>query len=139
METPLHGATAVQEMLFQSWGGRLRCFPAVPSVWPDAQFVGFRGEGGFLVSASRSKGHTEWVEVVSTYGGAIELDHGVVDSRFQIQGIAEVKELEDDVFLLKTTPGSVIRFESKQADDENLYRPQVSPSQNKVFRFGLNS
>ncbi|WP_372846362.1 hypothetical protein, partial [Pontiella sp.] len=27
METPLHGATAMQEMLLQSWGGKLRIFP----------------------------------------------------------------------------------------------------------------
>ncbi|WP_146602527.1 glycosyl hydrolase family 95 catalytic domain-containing protein [Novipirellula aureliae] len=138
METPLHGATAVQEMLFQSWGGRLRCFPAVPSTWPDAQFVDFRGEGAFLVSALRRNGKTEWVEVVSTKGGKIELETGIHGGQFQIQGNAEVEELQDGVFLLKTSPGSVIRVASETASKESLFVPQVIPSRTDLFRFGLN-
>lgn len=137
METPLHGATAVQEMLFQSWGGRLRCFPAVPSEWSDAQFLQFRGEGGFLVSASRSKGGTNWVEVVSTRGGEIELEHGIDPFRFHVQGNTEVEKLHDGVLLLKTTHGSVIRVESKRADQENSFKPRPIPTRNKIFRFGL--
>ena len=138
METPLHGATAIQEMLFQSWNGRLRCFPATPSIWPNAQFVSFRGEGGFLISASRNNGKTVWAEVVSTRGGEVELEHGIRESDFQIHGNAEVNELQGGVLLLKTTPGSVIRVKSKQAQQENLFTPQVVPTRNESFRFGLN-
>jgi len=63
METPLHGATAMQEMLLQSWGARLRVFPAVPSTWQDAQIRRLRGEGAYLVSARRERGNTRWVLV----------------------------------------------------------------------------
>ena len=138
METPLHGATAMQEMLFQSWGGRLRCFPAVPSVWQDAQFLSFRGEGGFLVSASRRNGETDWVEVVSTRGGEVKLEHGISEHRVRVHGNTRVDDLERSVLLLKTTPGSVIRVESKQSDNEELFVPQIVPSRNKTFRFGLS-
>ena len=137
METPLHGATAMQEMLFQSWGGRLRCFPAVPTNWEDVQFSHFRGEGGFLVSASRNNGETNWVEVVSTHGGEIELQHAMDDYQFETQGKAEVKEIQDGVFLLETSAGSVIRFESKQANKESLFVPRVVTPRSKTIRFGL--
>ena len=63
IETPLHGATAIQDMLLQSWGGRLRVFPAVPADWRDVQIHHLRGEGGYLVSARREQGTTQWVAI----------------------------------------------------------------------------
>ncbi|WP_372846787.1 hypothetical protein, partial [Pontiella sp.] len=74
METPLHAATAMQEMLLQSWGGRLRIFPAVPAEWPDAQFHKLRGEGAYLVSARRERGKTQWVVIQAEAGGRVEVD-----------------------------------------------------------------
>ena len=59
IETPLHGATAIQDMLLQSWGGRLRVFPAVPADWRDVQIHQLRGEGGYLVSARGEQGTTQ--------------------------------------------------------------------------------
>jgi len=73
METPLHGATSMQEMLLQRWDGRLRIFPAVPSEWPDVQIHHLRGEGAFLVSARREHGKTQWVLVHSECGGSVEV------------------------------------------------------------------
>ena len=76
IETPLHGATAMQEMLFQSWNGRLRVFPAIPKDWPDVQFHQFRGEGAYLVSARREQGKTKWVYVeadTNSAKGSIEV------------------------------------------------------------------
>jgi hypothetical protein len=55
-------------MLLQSWGGKIRVFPAVPSSWPDATFHQLRAEGAFLVSASRSAGRTEWIQIESLAG-----------------------------------------------------------------------
>jgi alpha-L-fucosidase 2 len=63
IETPLSGATSVQEMLLQSWGGRIRVFPAVPAAWADTSFATLRAEGGYLVTAVRRGGHTAWVKV----------------------------------------------------------------------------
>ncbi|WP_145384352.1 glycosyl hydrolase family 95 catalytic domain-containing protein [Stieleria neptunia] len=82
METPLHGATAMQEMVLQSWGGTLRIFPAVPDAWTDVQFARFRGEGGFLVSARRSAGQNQWVDVFAENQGAVNIDCGFDIERF---------------------------------------------------------
>ncbi len=82
METPLHGATAMQEMVLQSWGGTLRIFPAVPDVWTDVQFARFRGEGGFLVSARRSGGKNQWVEVFAENQSVVNVDCGFDIDRY---------------------------------------------------------
>lgn len=68
IETPLSGATSLQEMLLQSWGGKLRVFPAVPAAWPEASFATLRAEGAFLVSAVHHEGKTAWVRVESLAG-----------------------------------------------------------------------
>ena len=62
-ESPPGAANAVQEMLIQSWGGRLRVFPAVPASWSEAVIYRMGAEGGLVVSAVRSKGKVAWVGV----------------------------------------------------------------------------
>lgn len=43
-------------------------FPAVPDKWKDALFYQLRAQGGFLVSALRSQGKTDWISVKSLSG-----------------------------------------------------------------------
>jgi len=69
IETPLSAATSIQEMLIQSWGGKIRVFPAIPGLWKDVSFADLRTEGAFLISASRSKGQTSFIKVNSLKGG----------------------------------------------------------------------
>jgi alpha-L-fucosidase 2 len=76
LESPLGLASAVQDMLLQSWGGRVRVFPGVPDSWPDAVIHGFAAEGGFRVSAVRAGGVTRWVALTAApadAGGAAAL------------------------------------------------------------------
>ena len=56
---------AVNEMLLQSWGGRIRVFPACPNHWREVRFDRLRGEGGVEVSAVRSEGITLGVRLAS--------------------------------------------------------------------------
>ena len=53
-------------MLLQSWGGKLRIFPAVPEQWKDAAFDRLRAEGGFTVSARRVAGKTVEATITAT-------------------------------------------------------------------------
>jgi hypothetical protein len=55
-------------MLLQSWGGKLRVFAGVPDSWQDVTIDKLRGEGAFLVSASRRNGKTQWVRIKSLAG-----------------------------------------------------------------------
>jgi hypothetical protein len=68
LETPLSAAASIIELLLQSWGGKIRVFPAVPEEWKDASFNQLRAQGGFLVSAARNQGKTDWISVKSLTG-----------------------------------------------------------------------
>jgi hypothetical protein len=68
IETPLSAASATMDLLLQSWGGKIRVFPAVPSAWSAATFHRLRAMGGFLVSAERESGATAWVALRSEAG-----------------------------------------------------------------------
>ncbi len=68
IETSLSYNTCVQDMLLQSWGDKIRVFPALPDEWQDVAFHDYRAEGAFLVSASRKAGKTEFVRIRSLAG-----------------------------------------------------------------------
>ncbi|MDO6801386.1 hypothetical protein Q4595_02880 [Wenyingzhuangia sp. 1_MG-2023] len=68
IESPLSFATSVHDMLLQSWGGKIRVFPATPKKWEDVAFNNLRTQGAFLVSAKKTKGSTEFVAVKSLQG-----------------------------------------------------------------------
>ncbi len=59
MEAECAATAALTEMLLQSWGGRIRLFPAVPAAWPDAAFSGLLAERNVSVSAVRTAGTVE--------------------------------------------------------------------------------
>jgi alpha-L-fucosidase 2 len=65
IETPFSAATSIHDMLIQSWDGRIRVFPAVPSSWPDVQFRRLLAQGGVEVTADRRKGRTQLLLIES--------------------------------------------------------------------------
>lgn len=73
MEAECGFTAAVNEMLMQSWGGKIRVFPAMPEGWKEASFRDLRAEGGFLVSAEMREGEVVRVEVRSEKGGEAEV------------------------------------------------------------------
>ncbi|MEN6641441.1 MAG: glycoside hydrolase family 95-like protein [Armatimonadia bacterium] len=73
MEANCGIAGTIPEMLLQSWGGRLRLFPAVPEDWSDAGFHSLRAEGGWLVSAVRRQGRVAAVSIRATVAGQCRL------------------------------------------------------------------
>jgi len=67
-ETPFSLCDSIQQMIFQSWGGTIRVFPAVPRSWNNVSFSDLMAVGGFKVSAARRDGKTVWVKVRSMAG-----------------------------------------------------------------------
>ncbi len=86
METPLHAAAAVQEILLQSWGDRIRIFPAVPDTWPDVAFHDLRAEGAFLVSGVRRSAKTVWARIKSLAGERCLLDIDIDNPKGLLNG-----------------------------------------------------
>lgn len=68
IETPLSAAQSIHDMLLQSWGGKLRIFPAVPDIWKDVAFKDWLAEGAFSITAKRQGGKTEFISVRSLAG-----------------------------------------------------------------------
>ncbi|NME68212.1 glycosyl hydrolase family 95 catalytic domain-containing protein [Flammeovirga aprica] len=68
IETPLSGASSIMEYSLQSWGGKVRIFPAIPEKWEEASFSKLLAQGGFEVSASLQEKEIKWVEVKSLAG-----------------------------------------------------------------------
>jgi alpha-L-fucosidase 2 len=65
LESPLGLASGLQDILLQSWGGRVRVFPAAPASWTDAVFYNLAAEGGLRVSAARVNGTTAWAALTA--------------------------------------------------------------------------
>lgn len=85
---------AIHDMLLQSWNAVLRIFPGVPYSWKDVTFHQLRGEGAFLVSASRKGGFTDWVSIKSLKGCPCRVK---VDFKDEIEFIGERDfEVEND-------------------------------------------
>jgi hypothetical protein len=74
LAAPLAAAASIQDLLLQSWGGRLHVFPAMPAAWKGAAFSNLRGEGAFLVSAVWRDGAAAWVRIDSQAGGTCRLE-----------------------------------------------------------------
>lgn len=138
IETPLHGATAIQEMLLQSWGGRLRVFPAVPTEWPAVQFHQLRGEGAYLISARREQGSTKWAVVQAEAGGSVEVDPQMAAAQWTTSRNVTVKDAGDGIYQIETPPGGWVVFYPKGQTRPDIAVTPV-PSNGKSHRFGRPS
>ena len=67
-ESPISASRSMLDMLMQDWGGTIRVFPAMPVVWKDASFHNLLAQGGFLVSAVRKDGKTQFIRIRSLAG-----------------------------------------------------------------------
>ena len=58
LEGNFAASQTVHEMVLQSWGNKIRIFPAIPEQWQDVSFHQLRAEGGFMIDAERKGGKT---------------------------------------------------------------------------------
>lgn len=86
IESPLSFATSVHDMLLQSWGGKIRVFPATPEHWGDVAFEDFRTQGAFLVSAKKQGGVTQFVSIESLMGSACFVQTDIPNPQISIDG-----------------------------------------------------
>ena len=94
-ETPLSLCDSMQLMLLQSWGNKIRVFPAVPEAWKNTAFDGLLAAGGFKVSASRKAGVTQFVTVESMAGSPCRVQTDIPEPKIYINGSAATKNQVD--------------------------------------------
>ncbi|WP_179232970.1 glycosyl hydrolase family 95 catalytic domain-containing protein [Paenibacillus rigui] len=116
MESPLACAESIQDLLLQSWGDKIRVFPAMPGEWKEAVFHDLRAEGAFLVSASRKEGRTAFVRVKSLAGEPCRLQ---TDWSLN-EGETVLAASEHPVSVLDLGEG-VLELELKQGEEVILY------------------
>jgi len=142
IETPLAAATSIQEMLLQSWGGKIRIFPAIPISWQNVSFKQLRAEGAFLVSADMQHGRTQNIKITSLKGGGLSLvsnmdkftihsnKRGKVDYQLQKTGGKTIIEIK------KTISGEMIQLVS--ASFEEKQAPAFAYTKYENWFWGLN-
>jgi hypothetical protein len=112
LETPLAAAHCVHEMLMQSWGDKIRIFPAVPAAWHDVVFHDLLAEGAFEVSAERRSDATRWVRIKSLAGEPCRVRPGLA---------GEVKAAGARSFKLTTIGEGVFEIDLKKGEEVLLY------------------
>jgi len=132
IETPLSGASALHDLLLQSWGGTLRVFPGVSAAWTDVVFHRLRAQGAFLVSAARRGGQTRFVRIESLAGEPCRVIAGL--GSFRAEPRVPMKRLAGGVVELALKRGqSVVLVPDGAAD---LTVTPVAP-EGKTNSFGL--
>jgi len=106
LEGNFAASQAVHEMLLQSWGGRIRIFPAIPEKWQDVSFNQLRAEGGFLVSAERKGGKTVTVTITSTFDQLLRLVNPF--GKFNYKSNLPMERTSNDEFLYRMKKGQTL-------------------------------
>ena len=124
IETPLSCAASISELLLQSWGNKIRIFPAVPGKWQQCAFQDLMAQGGFKVSASRKNGKTAWVAIESLAGEKCVVKIPDWDRAFQTSKGRKIKirYLGDGEFALDLKAGEKVAL-----SEDKSTRPIVVP------------
>ncbi|RQO79317.1 hypothetical protein DBR40_02850 [Pedobacter sp. KBW01] len=115
IETPLAAATSIQELLLQSWGDKIRVFPAVPTAWKELSFKNLRTEGAFLISAVLKNGETKWVKIKSLAGEPCVIHPGI-NGKVQVKGKVELKDLGEGNYSFQLKKNEEIVLYQKESD-----------------------
>lgn len=138
IETPLSAAAAIMEYNLQSWGDKIRIFPAIPSHWENASFEDLLAQGGFLVSASLKEKKIEWVSIKSQSGQPCTIKVPGWNQAVQISKGKKVKiiKITDGEFSVDLKKGEEIVLSS----DSNIGSPTlklISHPDNEKKYFGV--
>jgi hypothetical protein len=102
--------SAINESLLQSYNGKIRVFPAVPS---DSDFVGrftLLARGGYLISSEYENKDVTYIALKSLYGNRVAVANPWVGDRVRVRRASRNEALlitTEPEFTFNTTPGTV--------------------------------
>lgn len=123
IETPLSGAQSIHDMILQSWGGKLRIFPAVPSTWRDIAYKDLRAEGAFLITAKRANGKTEFVSIKSLAGEPCTVVTDIPNPVFKGKRALRATPLSADTYQIDLRKGEEVFIYSDGTTPDLTIRP----------------
>lgn len=135
-ETPLSLCDSIQLMLLQSWGDKIRVFPAVPDSWANVTFDDLLAAGGFEVSAQRKDGITRFIRIRSIAGEPCILKTEMVPVRMEGIDQSAVKRLSDGCLKIDLKEGEEVFLFAQGADQATI--EAVVAKQEDCNTFGLN-
>jgi alpha-L-fucosidase 2 len=118
LEAGFCAATAIMEMLLQSWNRRIRVFPAVPEFWKDVYFHNLRAEGAFLVTSKLKDRVVEYVIIRSEAGKICEVVNPFGENEISLINLKTGEE--------RILSGKVLKFETRKGD-AYLLKPSSKP------------
>ncbi|MDR3219962.1 MAG: alpha-L-fucosidase [Dysgonamonadaceae bacterium] len=141
IETPLAAVASLQDLYLQSWGDKIRIFPAVPEAWQESSFINFRTEGAFLVSATRYAGKTVFIQIESEADGLCRLQTGMDTGEIDVRNLSgktvayEVKDTAKGLIEIETHAGDIFQISCKA--QPAVYPAPVRRSEEAVNPFGI--
>lgn len=143
IESPFSYATAMHEMLLQSWGGTLRVFPASPENWGDIVFKDLRGQGAFIVSAKMKAGETQFISIESLKGSPCIVQCDIPEPRIYIDGTEvgqseRVRNSEKGRYEVKLAKGETVIFTPLALNKTDLSIDAVEMGMDHHHLFGLS-
>ena len=142
IEGPLSLVTSIHDTLLQSWGGKIRVFPAPPAAWTDVAFHRFRTQGAFLVSAKKEAGVTQFVSVESLIGSPCLIQTDIPNPKILINGKkakrSQVKKTDDGFYELALKAGDTAMLTPAKWSQVELRIQALPVAEAKRNLFGLN-
>ncbi len=137
IETSLSYNTCVQDMLLQSWGNRIRVFPALPDSWKEVSFHNLRTEGAFIISARRVNGLTSFVSIKSLAGEPCVICPAMEGKpRIHSKYNTQVEELTQGFYRIDIRKGEeIILYQGERKPDFTIEAPAFDPG--SVNHFGI--
>lgn len=132
IETPLSGVQSMFDMIIQSWGNRIRVFPATPTVWKNVSFRDLRTEGAFLVTASRRNGQTQFVSVKSLAGEPCVVVIDIKNPSFQGKRKHNVKRLAANTYQIDLNVDEEILIRDANSTEDCFISP-ISYKYSNIF------
>lgn len=119
IETPLSCAESINNMLLQSWGDKIKVFPAISSKWQDVSFDKLLSEGGFEISALRKQGKTQFVKIKSLAGSPLRIAPNIVGA-IQVSGKRNfnLKEVKPGVYDIDLKKGEEIILSAEDVSND---------------------
>ncbi len=137
IETSLSYNTCVQDMMLQSWGNKIRVFPALPDDWKDVAFHDFRAEGAFLISARRENGRTSFVRIKSLAGEPCVICPAMLAiPRTNSKNKSVLVELEKGCYKLDIRKGEEVILYHGDSEPEYVIEP-LALEPGSINHFGI--
>lgn len=141
IESPFSYATAIHEMLLQSWGGTIRVFHGTPEKWNDIAFKDLRTQGAFLVSAKKKASKTQFVSIESLKGNRCVVQTDITNPKIYIGGNEVSSRFpinEKGLYEIDLKEGEIVIFTPVALNKTDLTIDAIAIAEEDHHLFGLS-